>query len=832
MGLWSRNRPALTAAATPTASSSPADGVLRAGAPGSARPAGLVAEAWQWDIYGYYDTAGPLKFAAMYKGNIARRCKLRIGVRPEDDPEGDPIRADDINDPDKPDVKPPAGIPLDLINQAVLELARIRDPVRGQSGILYDAIANKTVAGDCRLVVEPDPRELNGERWQIYSVIELRMSGTWPSGAIRWTEVGPPSRELAEGSIVWRLHRPHIGRHKRADSSSMGILAELEELSLVRRGFRVLAKSRVSGSGLFVFPKELGLKPADPEKPEGPTKLAVDMVRHMSEPLKNEDSAANLVPHFLEGPADLIGPDYIRHIPFVRPADQLLDTREDKAIKGIATGVDIPPEIVLGIGNTNHWNAAQVTEDTWKAHGEPDMIELAQQLACMPLRDLLASHRLPAPDGSQTLVPRWDPQAIARIVIVVDPSAVIEHPDHGKDAQQLHDRWAISDAALRRANSFDDSDAPDEAEIAARVERERLIKARGSMPEVLPEADITGPGEYPPGPPQPPLSTPQPPQDLPPQPSGPSGPSPSVHPMARVALAAAAGPPNPGQRMATLDMQLMARLHTAAQATVRRNLEKAGARIVTRTRSNQAIAAATRGVPPHLVAATVGQPVLQQVGVTDAELAMDFNDYLDDADNQAARARAAGLAALLAWLKANGRPAPTDGHMADWQAKADRAQAAGRAVLAAGLTAFAASELFTPHAEDTRGEGVAAGTLPPAVIRQAVAAYGGQDLAADGRSEGAAPLRGVAGGALNLGLASQLGATASMWQWVHGSPEHPFEPHEWLDGQIFGEGDDTSRANTADPWLGTSDYYPGDHEGCTCFALPLLGFNDSEPVAA
>lgn len=810
--------------ASPSTSTA-ADGTLRVAGPGTTKQPGITAEAWQWDVWGYYDTAGPIKFYGAYKGNIARRCKLLIGVRPDDDPEAEPIRADDINDPDKPDITAPAGVPIELINQAVIELARIRDRVRGQSGILFDIAGNKAIAGDCRLAVEPDPFEPLGERWQVYSVIELRMSGQWPDGSPRWTEVGPPSRDLAHGTKVWRFHRPHLARHARADSSVMGVLPELEELALVRRSFRGLAKSRVSGAGVLVMPQELGLKPADASKPEGPSQFAVDLVKHMSTPLKDENSAANLVPHFLTVPNEYAGPNSIRHIPFTRPADMVMDTREDKSIKGIATGVDAPPEVILGIGNTNHWNAAQVTEDTWKAHGEPDMLELAQQVCCMPLRALLASNALPLPDG--TAVSRWTPEQIGRIVVVVDASAVIEHPDHGKDAKDLHDRYVISDSALRESNNFTDEQAPDEAEIAARTERYRLEHARGSEPQVLPEADVTSPGEYPRGPAQPPLTTPQGPSQIPapvggaPQASGP-----------RPALTAAATPANPGRKMADLDLALVARLHSGAQSAVRRNLERAGARIKSKAQRNKAVSDATRDLPTHLIAASVGPNVVQSLGITESELAVDFNDYLADADARANRARDAGLAAFLAWARAHGRT-PTDAQLTEWKARAVAAQQAGRAVLAAGLSAYATRELFSPSADDVRGEGVQAGTVPPAIIRAALAAYGGQHLDATGRTGDDSPLRGVAGGALNLRLAAQVGAQAGDWQWVHGDPEHPFEPHENLDGQIFNDGDSGSgRANTGDSWLGVSDYYPGDHDGCTCFALPLLGFGDTDVQVA
>lgn len=59
------------------------------------------------------------------------------------------------------------------------------------------------------------------------------------------------------------------------------------------------------------------------------------------------------------------------------------------------------------------------------------------------------------------------------------------------------------------------------------------------------------------------------------------------------------------------------------------------------------------------------------------------------------------------------------------------------------------------------------------------------------------------------------------YRWVYGISERHFEPHVELDGRIFSSWEGTELA-AHDPsgWPYTSHYYPGDHDGCRCDWLP------------
>lgn len=69
----------------------------------------------------------------------------------------------------------------------------------------------------------------------------------------------------------------------------------------------------------------------------------------------------------------------------------------------------------------------------------------------------------------------------------------------------------------------------------------------------------------------------------------------------------------------------------------------------------------------------------------------------------------------------------------------------------------------------------------------------------------------------------------TIWQWIVGEPQCPFEPHQLLDGETF------DRSNyqdvlASDGEFGSDFYYPLDHAGCQCQAIPLVGEEDFDPA--
>lgn len=811
MGLFTRSeRPttrAITAATNPTPS--------RLKTRSHEHDGNTTAQAFQLDGARMFDTLGPIKYAANFQGNMQARVRLFAAVIPDDG--DDPVACEQILDPAH-EAKAPAGIPDDLMAQAIVELARIKSETEGQAAIQKDLAVNRFVTGEAFLTVVPDKLATDGERWQVFSIFELTRRGKTLAGDPQWGLVGR-NEPLPDGTRVYRIYQPHPFRRRLADSSLRGVLDNCELLCDLNATFRSIVRSRVAQSGILALPSELNLPSSDEDDEDAMPQFFVDLEQHLTNPLANPNDPANVVPPFLEGNADYL--DKVRVIELARPADPTLAAQQKEQLGLIAIGIDLPPEVLLGIGDVNHWGAFQVSEETWKAHGEPITISIAGQMGALVLRDLLTASV--DDQGAQ----RWAPELISRIVVGYDPSNLIDHPDRGADALKLFQEFELSGAALRRENNFTEEDAPSPDETAKRTEQQRLIHARGSEPGPIPPGDVAGPGA-----PTPVAPVPGPP------PKGPVAPdqtatSAPVAKTASAALVAASSRPV-GHRLADLDLALYSRVHGMAQAAVRRQLEKAGAEITVKAQRRTAKVAAhaavtekAKSLPKHAVAASLGRAVVADLGLSDQDLIGDYTDLLDAVDSQVAKTRAAGLAALLAFLSSHGG-APSSAQLTEYEMQAQRDQQNGRNQLAQALAAFTLHQLYAPDTTGSdQGEGVEADDVPPGIVRGALATYGGQSLDADGHPDAeGAPLAGVAAGALNLGLASDLGAQVGLWQWQVGAPAHPFEPHQDLDGQIFDDGDtnDTSRANTSDAWIGSTSYFPGDHEGCQCSASYLVTY--------
>lgn len=135
--------------------------------------------------------------------------------------------------------------------------------------------------------------------------------------------------------------------------------------------------------------------------------------------------------------------------------------------------------MITGLADVNHWGQWFISDQTWK-HIEPDAIRLCQEFTDAYFAPALEQ------DGI-------DPESA---FIWFDPTPVIIRPDRSRDAKDLHDRWALSDAALRTSAFFTEHDAPSEEEIQARVLIQQAIKVREtapitSIPTVTQSGDVT-----------------------------------------------------------------------------------------------------------------------------------------------------------------------------------------------------------------------------------------------------------------------------------------------------------------------------------------------------
>ena len=795
-----QRRPALVASGKQLSTTASSSSMRRPGVP-----------EWQQTAWSYYDQIGEIRYAARYSGNSLSRLRMYLGWRTTPSSPVVPLDTDEL----------PAGVDRRQLQIAEDTIGRLYDTDGSLSGLLRQYGVNLFVAGESYLVGRNDAN--NGrERWEILSVDQVVYhDGRWK---LRMDVSDTPDRyeTLLDDDVVVRLWNPHPRFAKQADSPMRAVLPLCEELLLLSASVRASALSRMS-AGVLVLPDtalEGGPFGDDADNSSGfdgesgSDPVLQDMMDHFIEPISDASSAAAVAPYILAmDPADC---DKVKLLDTSRSVDETAAAQRAELLVRIANGVDLPPEVLQGMSNTNHWNAWLIDEQSYKAHIAP-----SAQLFADSITEGLIWPAIESVTGGAV---------DQRLVIGFDPVDLVGHADQRNAAKDGHSALVLSDEALRRSLGFSDDDAPDEAEYIRRValrngaislapvaagESDSIIEtiARVSdarIPQTQggpPPEDIVDGGE------------------LPDEAADEGDEDVDAGPPQRDGLTAASSPTNLGQRLAQIDRALFDRLQITAELTVQRALERAGARVRSKL-SRQADWRETLKVTANAdLPSVVGQQYLADIEITDDELlAGSFTEIAAEFDVRVARAQGRARRLLAEEFGYDDSEQLED--------KQDENRAAALFLFLSGLTAVTVARLY-PGRPD---RGVDApvvdrqalrtdDVLPASVTRGALAVAGGGEA-----PRGPEPSRGgrqpdglVATGPDVVAAAAEVGLVEAGFIWSYGDEERqvPFEPHLALDGRSFSGWDDENLLN-GEPWPPVEYYFPGDHEYCRCSAVPVF----------
>lgn len=168
-------------------------------------------------------------------------------------------------------------------------------------------------------------------------------------------------RARAAGRIVIRMWQSDPTNPDKADSSVRTAIGPAEELLTLQDLSQAQARSRLSQAGVIVTPAEQLYADTDPWEQ--------NLLQAMTAAIKDVKSPAALAPIHIRMRRDLI--EYVRYITFPRPYDDLIDRKQERAVRRVASALDIEPELVLGLGDSTYWNAWAVSMDTYQAHIAP-----------------------------------------------------------------------------------------------------------------------------------------------------------------------------------------------------------------------------------------------------------------------------------------------------------------------------------------------------------------------------------------------------------------------------------------------------------------------------
>lgn len=794
-------------------------------------------QAWQATAWGYRDMITELRFALQFRARTTGRIRLYVAqVNPEPDDEPLPLALRHDTDKDGTPTEKSKSITLrrDLCQAAEDELDRL--PLDDAFGFIGTLTENFDVAGEAWLHGFPH-QDTGEETWQIRSVLDVDTQGSTltvkdelgqprPLNLGRTDEQGNPVPGTEE---IYRLWVPHPAHPHLADSALQAMLDVLEDICLCGRELRAVARSRIASNGVWLVTESAAALNATLDDDDTIEKLAsrfmADLTASLLAPIMNEGDPGAVAPIIITASREDIEVMKDSFIRFAREDSPTLLDKLAKSLSRMATGLDIPPEILTGMGEVNHWTAWQIDNATFRHYLEPSIRLMADALTAGFLRKALTARGFPA-------------EEVAKIRIWYDAGQITENPNRRQDAIDARDRAAISDDAFRKALGFNEGDAPTAAEqilmIAAKQGMDTSA-ATALLRWFAEEAGAQLPPEIAPAPQPKQLQPAEPaaePDDAAPGGAG----TPDTAPPA---VAASARPGDEyaldvatGRMLMELERGLRDWLLAQADAATTRALERAGSRLRSKATRDPALTAALRGHPIERWPMVAGRQQALGVGADLAFLLAEAWRSLKDAFTSQVRDTIGQIAdraasRLLPNLSASNVRNASIRIRTDMESRLDAAWN----TLQAGLDANAERLMFDAEQDDQAGE-MPALSVPPALVRQALAEIGGLPEGSGGLQDGSPvtgePLTGLATGAAVTRELEAAGTLTVGYVWVYGvTPmRRQFEPHRELEGEKFTSwADPKLHPEPQHAWVGPF-YRPGDHRGCMCDYVPAYALPD------
>lgn len=398
---------------------------------------------WQQEAWYQYDICGELRYATGWKGNACAQATLYAA-----------------------DVDPMTGRPIGATENTTVQ--QITDsilggPVRRPQHIRTMAV-NLEMVGEVYVVVAAG---IGGaaDEWLVISSTEMKLQGK--NVEYVHPRTGMPQM-LKDTDLLIRIWSPHPRLQLNADSAVRALLPTLREIERTSQNIAARLDSRLVGSGLLLISDEIDFPEGDddPAKPGGLMGLMVDAAQAS---LNNPGSASSQVPIVIEVPPDHV--DAIKHITFETPLSKEIIDLRTAAIERLAAGLDLPREVIEGMGQSNHWSAWQVAEDTYKTHLLPLLDLMSDALTVAFLTPTLEAKHVPNP-GSYLLA--------------FDGTSLIGEPDPLAESITLYEHGLISGEAVRSMTSTPEDFAPTEDE-RLRAIAEKLVT---SAPTLFAEPEL------------------------------------------------------------------------------------------------------------------------------------------------------------------------------------------------------------------------------------------------------------------------------------------------------------------------------------------------------
>lgn len=369
---------------------------------------------WQREAWRFYHTIPELHFAANYIGAACSRVRIfvehldRFGV---------------------PDGEVTDNLQIASIGQTLFGGPAAKAQALKMMGV------NLTIAGQCFIVGRARRNIFGSDKWVVASTSALkRRNGGYT------LNLGNTREQLLGGTdLVLDLWNPDDEYPGRADSPTqacLNVLTELEELMLYE--FSQI-DSRLAGAGVVFLPAEMSNGPSDSSTaPQSATDVFNQFAQVAQASRRGRGTAAGVVPSFMEIPGEFIGRMQDKPMRFDSELSDKLTAYKESAVRRLATGMNMPAEILTGMGDVNHISVWSIEESFIKIHIEPMMNLICDALTQSYLKPLVLAEGL-------------DPD---RYTLSFDTAPLTVRASRLQDTINLYERRIVNKAAVLAAGNY------------------------------------------------------------------------------------------------------------------------------------------------------------------------------------------------------------------------------------------------------------------------------------------------------------------------------------------------------------------------------------------
>lgn len=316
---------------------------------------------WQKCVWELYDVVAEIQMASRLTANAAsmvRICPAKIDgcevarLDFSDEEVASGVRGGDAGDPIDPEDIRAADIGNQILNNVFGK--------SGQSLVFRLAMENIFIGGEAWLVQAVD--EISGELLQDeFEVMNPCRVVKGPNNEHGYYDCFGEFVAFRDDQTVIRLLYPHPRDPRQAMSSVRSVMHEAQILVLLRHLLEATAKSGIHG-GITAVPDELTTTLG---REEFEARLMKSYLAGIADP----SSPTAVAPTIVFGAAEYI--ENLRHIDHDRPFDEVLLDAIARLEARLLRGMDLPVEIIAGIGEATHWSSWEITSTYVRNHIKP-----------------------------------------------------------------------------------------------------------------------------------------------------------------------------------------------------------------------------------------------------------------------------------------------------------------------------------------------------------------------------------------------------------------------------------------------------------------------------